>query len=286
MPDFPIIDSHLHIYDPSRLSFPWMKAAPKLNRAYLPVDFRALIGSVEVEKAVFVEVDVADGSQFGEAEFVSGIALCDDLIGGMVVSVRMDRGAQTKAALDAMRSLPLTRGVRHLIERHSEEPGWALREIFVDGIQSLAQLSLSFDLCLYHSQLADCVELARRCPDVRFVVDHIGKPGIRAGLHEPWRKNIAAIARLPNVWCKISGVVTEADHAAWTESEVAPYVSHALHAFGFERVMFGGDWPVSELATTYSRWVDLVDSVMAGASANEKRKLYRDNAIAFYRLEV
>jgi L-fuconolactonase len=89
---------------------------------------------------------------------------------------------------------------------------------------------------------------------------------------------------VPNVWCKISGVVTEADHASWTEAEVAPYIAHAIDCFGFDRVMFGGDWPVSELATSYRRWVDLVDRVVAGASEGEIRRLYRDNAIAFYRL--
>ena len=97
-------------------------------------------------------------------------------------------------------------------------------------------------------------------------------------------QDLQAIARLPNVWCKISGVVTEADHTKWREAEVTPYIAHAIDSFGFERVMFGGDWPVSELATSYRRWVDLVDLVVAGASIGEKRRLYRDNAIAFYRL--
>jgi L-fuconolactonase len=284
VPDFPIIDSHLHIYDPGRLSFPWMEAVPKLNSPHLPDRFRELTAGVQVEKAVFVEVDVADGSQLAEAEFISEIARGDGLIGGMVVSVRLDKGAKTQADLDAVQKLPLTRGVRHLIERHLKEPGWAVRDAFVEGVQSLAGRGLGFDLCLYHPQLGEAIELVRRCPDVRFVLDHIGKPGIRAHLSEPWRSQIAALARLPNVCCKISGVVTEADHGAWTEKEVAPYVAHAIDVFGFDRVMFGGDWPVSELATTYARWVALVDSVVAGASAAEKRRLFRDNAIEFYSL--
>jgi L-fuconolactonase len=94
------------------------------------------------------------------------------------------------------------------------------------------------------------------------------------------------LAELPNVSCKISGVVTEADHATWTEKDVAPYVAHAIETFGFDRVMFGGDWPVSELATRYQRWVALVDDVIKGATAHEQKKLYRDNARAFYRLDV
>jgi L-fuconolactonase len=151
-------------------------------------------------------------------------------------------------------------------------------------VKLLPRYGFTFDLCLYHPQLAEVTELCRRCPEVHFVIDHIAKPGIRAGLTEPWRSRMREIARLPNVACKISGVVTEADHAAWREADVAPYVAHAIECFGFDRVMFGGDWPVSELATTYRRWVDLVDSLVAGASENERRRLYRDNAIAFYRL--
>ena len=113
---------------------------------------------------------------------------------------------------------------------------------------------------------------------------HIGKPGIKGNIRDPWWRQMNELAGLPNVLCKISGVVTEADHARWTEAEVAPYIAHAIDCFGFDRVVYGGDWPVSELASTYRRWVDLVDSVVAGASETERRKLYRDNAIAFYRL--
>jgi L-fuconolactonase len=119
---------------------------------------------------------------------------------------------------------------------------------------------------------------------VRFVIDHIAKPGIRAGLSEPWRTQMRTMAAEPNVVCKISGVVTEADHAAWTYDQVAPYIAHTIECFGFSRVMFGGDWPVSELATNYPRWVAVVDRVTAGTSETDLRKLYRDTAIGFYHL--
>jgi L-fuconolactonase len=137
---------------------------------------------------------------------------------------------------------------------------------------------------LFHRQLTEVIQLVRLCPEVKFIVDHIAKPAIRAGLTQPWRGQMRMLAKLPNVWCKISGVVTEADHLAWTAEQVIPYIAHAIDCFGFDRVLFGGDWPVSELATTYKGWVDLVDRVVAGSSEAEIRKLYRDNAIEFYRL--
>ena len=283
LPDFPIIDAHLHLYDPARLSYPWMRDVPKLNTRHMPEDYRAATGRVEVEAAVFVEVDAAPDQKLAEARFVSDLAESEPFVAGIVAAIALDAGSDELAQA---RPLPKLRGIRNLIERHTEEPGWCLREDFVAGVQSLAAMDLSFDLCLKHPQLADATELVRRCPDVRFVLDHIGKPGIRDGLTEPWTQEMTALAALPNVWCKISGVVTEADHADWTEAEIAPYVAHALDAFGYERCMFGGDWPVSELATRYERWVALVDTMTQSATPVERRKLFRDTAIGFYRLEV
>jgi L-fuconolactonase len=285
MPDFPIVDAHVHLFDPKAVRFDWMAAVPKLNHPHLPEDYDRLTEGIEVESMVFVEVDAAPGEHLKEAEWVSALGKREPRLKGMVVHAPLSKGAAAvETDLAALSKLPLVRGVRELIQSHADEPGWALRESFVDAVRLLPKYNLSFDLCLYHAQLKDVIELCRRCPDVRFVLDHIAKPGIKAGLMEPWSAEIAELARLQNVWCKISGVVTEADHAAWNEKEVAPYIDHAIQCFGYERVMFGGDWPVSELATTYRRWVDLVEQVIAPASKAEQRKLFRDNATAFYRL--
>jgi L-fuconolactonase len=117
------------------------------------------------------------------------------------------------------------------------------------------------------------------------VLDHIGKPAIKAGLMDPWRQHLKQLAAHQNVFCKISGVATEADHQSWTREQLKPYVAHAIECFGFERSMFGGDWHVMELATRYPEWVEIVDEIVAGASADEKRKLFRETAIHFYRLD-
>jgi L-fuconolactonase len=284
MPEFPIVDAHVHLYDPAVIGFPWMEKVPKLNRPHLPEDFDRLTAGVAVEAMVFVEVDAAPGRHLDEARWVADLARRESRLRGMVASIPVEKGSAASADLDVYAELPIARGVRRLIERHAGEPGWCLQPGFIEGVKLLPRYDFTFDLCLFHPQLAEVTELCRRCPEVRFVIDHIAKPGIRAGLTEPWRSQMREIARLPNVACKISGVVTEADHDTWHEAEVAPYVAHAIDCFGFDRVMFGGDWPVSELATTYRRWVDLVDSVVAGASEGERRRLYRDNAIAFYRL--
>jgi predicted TIM-barrel fold metal-dependent hydrolase len=133
--------------------------------------------------------------------------------------------------------------------------------------------------------MPNAIKMVRQCPDVRFVLDHIGKPGIKAGIFDPWRQHLKEMASLPNVHCKISGVSTEADHKNWTREQLKPYIAYTIDTFGFDRIMYGGDWHVLELAGKYPDWVDIVDWVVADASADEKRKLFRDNAIEFYRLD-
>ena len=283
MPSFPIIDTHVHIYDPAYLTYHWMKNVPRLNKPHLMTDFTRLTAGVEVDKIVFVEVDVAVGQHLDEARWVALQAQTDNRLRGMVASMPLEKGLAVERDLAAYAEMAIARGARRLIESHPE-PGWCLRETFVEAVKVLPKYDLTFDLCLFHPQLGEVIQLVRLCPEVKFIVDHIAKPGIKLGLTEPWQGQMRILAKLPNVWCKISGVVTEADHLAWTAEQVIPYIAHAIDCFGFDRVLFGGDWPVSELATTYQGWVDLVDRVIAGSSEAEIRKLYRDNAIEFYRL--
>src|SRR5690606_14665249 len=136
-----------------------------------------------------------------------------------------------------------------------------------EGVRLCGEHGLGFEICIYHPQMDEAIELVKRSPDtMSFVLNHIGKPGIRDGLAEPWRRQMRELAALPNVMCKISGVVTEDDPAAWTYDRIGPYIEHALVVFGPDRVMFGGDWPVVVLACAYGDWVSVVDRIMAGAS--------------------
>ncbi len=284
MPSFPIIDSHVHIYDPNAVHYGWMPSVPKLFRPHLPQDYDRLTKGVAVEAMVFVEVDASPGEHLKEAAWVTALAKQEPRIKAIVGAMPLDIGVSVESDMAQFAAMPLARGVRQLIQNHVAASGWCLRPNFVSAIKLLPKYNLSFDLCLLHPQLADVIALVGRCPEVRFVVDHIAKPGIKAELTEPWRSELATLARFENVSCKISGVVTEADHASWTETQVRPYISHAIDCFGIDRVMFGGDWPVSELATSYQRWVALVDDVFANASEDAQRKFFRDNAAAFYRI--
>jgi L-fuconolactonase len=283
LPNFPIVDAHVHLYDPAAVDYPWMRGNALLESLHGPAELTAAAAPVVVDKIVFLEVNGADWRS--EMHWVVAQAKHDRRIQAMVVSLPLERGAKAvEKDIAEVRHNPLVRGVRRLIQGHVKEPGWCLRPDFVDAVRLVGEHGLGFDICIYHPQMADAIELVRRCPNVRFILDHIGKPGIRDGIRDPWWGQMRELAGLPNVTCKISGVITEADHESWTYDDVAPYVTHAIACFGFDRVAFGGDWPVVDMASNYRRWIEVLDRVVAGTAHHDLTKLYRDNAIAYYRL--
>jgi len=283
VPDYPIVDSHVHLCDPRKFGYAWTRSAPSLAREVLPRDLTATARPVDIEQFVFVEVDVDFPQHLDEAAWVAEQARTDPRLTGMVASLPLERGQAIEPELDQLREHRILRAIRRLIQ-NQPDPDFCVQPDFIAGLKLLAPHDIAFDICILHHQMPSAIEMVRRCPEVRFVLDHIGKPGIKAGTIDPWRRNMNELAALPNVHCKISGVATEADHRNWTREQLRPYIAHAIEAFGFNRVMFGGDWHVAELAVTYPDWVEIVEWVVAGSSDDEKRKLFRDNAIDFYRL--
>jgi L-fuconolactonase len=283
MPDFPIVDAHVHLYDVERLSYGWLAGVPKIARTHGLADFDAARGPVAVEKLVFAEVAVDPGLHLAEAEFIQGLADADPRLAGIVAHAPLEKGAAVEADLERLAALPAVKGVRRLIETE-RSPAFVLEPDFLAAVRLLPRYGFTFDICVKSWGMTYAIELARRCPEVTFVLDHIGKPDIRNGLREPWWRQIGELAALPNTLCKISGVITEADHAAWTADEVKPYVARALEAFGYARCMYGSDWTVSELTHPYPAWVALLDEITAGAGEADRRAFWRDTAIRTYRL--
>ena len=284
MLDFPIIDTHLHVWDPQRLRYPWLDDIPLLNKPYLLDDYDRACGPVAVEKMVFLQAEV-DFSQFQEeADWVDSLAEQDSRLQGIVPWAPLELGAAARPALEKLAANPRVKSIRRIIQ-FEPDIEFCLRPDFVRGVQLLGEYGLNFDICIHHPQMANTIKMVAQCPDVQFILDHIGKPDIKAGLLDPWRAEIKILSQFPNVWCKISGLVTEADHDNWTREQLKPYIDHVIDCFGFDRVMYGGDWPVAYQATAYPRWVETLAWAVEGCTDDELRKLFRDNAVAFYRLD-
>lgn len=283
MIDFPITDTHVHLLDTRRFRYSWAAGAPKLGRDWTIADLTARAAPYVIENMVFAEVDVDMPQYMDEALWVQSLADQEPRLKGCVACLPLERGAALEPEMERLAKLPVMRGIRRLIQ-NQPDPDFAVKPDFVAAVKLLPKYGLSFDICIYHHQFPAVLKLVRQCPDVSFILDHIGKPGIRDGLTEPWKAHIRELATMPNVVCKLSGVTTEADHAHWTRDQLRPYIDHVIACFGFDRLMYGGDWPVCELAGEYKTWLGVLDWATAGCTPGERRKLFRDNGIRAYQL--
>lgn len=283
MLSLPIVDTHVHLWDTTRFSLPWLEELPLLNHPYSLQHYQEQTAGLSIEAMICVEVNVIAEETLQEGRWLAEQAQHDPRIRGIVAAAPIGESASLRSYLETLRRIdPRIKGVRRNIQDETM-PAFCLQPAFVRDIQLLAEYDLSFDLCLRHPQLPDVIELVRQCPDTRFVLDHAGKPDIRNHVLDPWRAHIQELAACPNVVCKISGMVTEADHQQWTKEDIAPYLHHILTSFGEERVMFGGDWPVLLLASSYSRWIETVDALTASLAASTRRKLWSENAYRLYK---
>jgi L-fuconolactonase len=285
MIDFPIIDSHVHLLDQKRFRYAWSNGAPMLKRDWMPDDLTRSAKPCEIEGLVFVEVDVDMPQYLDEAEWVDELAGRDRRVLGAVVCLPLERGPAIEREIEQIARLSSVRGVRRLIQ-NQPDPDYVLGPDFLGALRLLPKYGLTFDVCIFHAQAANTLKMIRTYPEVAFVLDHIGKPGIKTGLLDPWRQHIREMAALPNVVCKLSGVTTEADHREWGRDQLKPYIDHVVECFGPDRILYGGDWPVSELAGSYLQWIATLDWATRGFSPSEQRKLFRDNAVKAYRLDV
>jgi L-fuconolactonase len=284
MPVVPIVDAHLHLWDPEHFRMLWLDGDATLEQPYGLAEYAAHTAGLPIEAMVYLQVDVEPAYGLLEAQWAAERAREDPRLRGIVAWAPLEHGRRARAYLDALvATSPLVKGVRRLLQGESD-PAFCLRPDFVEGVRLLPEYGLSFDICIYHHQLASATELVRRCPETSFMLDHIGKPNIKDRVREPWHSQMAELAALPNVMCKISGVVTEADHASWAAEDIAPYIARALEVFGEDRVAFGGDWPVVLHAASYGRWVETLDALTAHLSDAARRKLWAENARKFYRL--
>jgi L-fuconolactonase len=273
------IDAHHHFWSYSQTDYDWIDdRMAAIRRDFLPAELRTTIAGAGITHAISVQAR----QTLAETEWLLDLAAEHEFIAGVVGWVPLS-SPTVAVDLAELATRPKLRGVRHVLQGEPDER-YMLRPEFNRGIRALAPHDLTYDILIFERQLPQTIAFVDRHPNQRFVLDHIAKPRIREGVVSPWRENLRELARRPNVWCKFSGVVTEADYAGWTEAQVAPYFETSLEAFGPKRLMFGSDWPVCLVACEYSRWVDVVARFVSRLSPAEQDHFWWKNALAAYGL--
>ena len=291
MPNFPIIDTHLHVWDQTRLKYSAFAGSPLFDHPYHVEDYQRDCGALDIEAMVFLEC-YADfweggGQYIEEILLVEDEARRDPRIKGIVPMAPVEWGFGALPLLEQMQANhPTVKGIRRIVEFDANPRALMLSDNFVEGVNMLEKFGWHFEINANFSQMDVVREFVPRIPSVPLILDHCGKPGIRSGALAQYRDDVAALSKHPNLWIKLSDLPVEADHASWTEAGLRPYIAATLEAFGTERVIFGGDYPILLQATTMTQWVDLLDRAFAdlGLSQHETRAIYRDNANRFYRL--
>lgn len=277
-----IIDTHQHLWDLDKLPYSWTANQPKLNRSFRINDYLEATQGIEVIKSVHVEADIDEAFIPDETRYILELSERDDNpLSGVVANGRPEHD-NFREYVREFATHPNLKGIRRLLQSEPDE--LSMTTTFTENIRSLEEFGLSFDICVRDHQLPVAIRLVKECPNVSFILDHCGNPDIKNRNYANWRERISEIAQLPNVVIKVSGIVVNTDIENWTIEDLRPAVEHVLASFGWDRVMFGSDWPVCTLAASYQQWFEALNFLVKEASEENRRKLFRENAEKIYRL--
>lgn len=277
-----IVDTHLHLIDQSALRYPWLAGVAALNRDFRYEEYAREAMRAGISTTLHIEVDVDPADIDAETAYVQGVAAQPgSLLAGAIASCRPE-AATFAAHLERQLANPFVKGFRRVLHVMPDE----LSEdaLLRKNMQLLGKTGLTFDLCVLPHQIPKAIALADLAPDVQFVLDHCGVPDIKGGAEHPWREHMAEIARRDNVVAKISGVVAYAEPESWTVETLRPYVEHTIASFGWDRVVWGSDWPVCTLGGGLSNWVAATHALLSGTSLDERAKLLSGNARRIWKL--
>jgi L-fuconolactonase len=272
------LDAHQHFWKYSPEEYPWIPAGTVLQRDALPDDLEALQQPLGFDGSIAVQAR----QSLEESRWLLELAQSNPRIRGVVGWVDL-RDESVGEVLAELSQNPRFVGVRHVVQDEPDDR-FLVRPDFVRGVRNLARHGLSYDLLIYPHQLPAAIELVRLLPNQRFVLDHLAKPRVKTGEISPWNRQIRELASCPNVWCKVSGLVTEAHWTEWKPADFKPYLDLVLEAFGPSRLMFGSDWPVCQLAATYAQVQDLAAASWEGLSLPDQQALWGGTCAEFYRI--
>jgi predicted TIM-barrel fold metal-dependent hydrolase len=277
-----IVDTHLHLVYRERLTYSWLAGAPALNRDFSYDAYAAEAHRCGITDSIHMEVDVAAADIEAETRNVEGLAVQEgSLLRGCISACRPEE-PDFPAFLERALADPFVKGFRRVLhvvpDSVSEQP------VFRENVRRLSGSGRPFDFCVRADQIDRAIALADLAPDVQFVLDHCGNPPIRDRAEHPWRERIAEIARRPNVAVKISGVLAHVEPATWRLDDIRPYVEHTIESFGWDRVVWGSDWPVCTLASPLSTWVAASLALTLDCAPSERERLFSANARRIWRL--
>ncbi|RVG51703.1 amidohydrolase family protein [Sinorhizobium meliloti] len=276
-----IIDTHLHLIDKSALNYPWLSGVPALDRDFLYATYAAEAKRVGIAASLHMEVDVDPAEIELETREVARLAgEPGSLLKGAIAACRPeDEGFA--AYLERQEENAFVKGFRRVL--HVVTDDLSEQPLFRENVKRLSGTRFTFDLCVLPYQIPKAIALADLAPDVQFILDHCGVPDIRGHAEHPWRDHMTEIARRPNVVAKISGVVAYAEED-WALDSIRPYVEHTISVFGWDRVVWGSDWPVCTLGGNLSTWVAATQALIEGCSPQERTKLLSGNARRIWNL--
>lgn len=274
-----LIDAHHHLWEYNDRDYGWMGGEmTALRRNFLVADLAQVMRESDVEGTVAVQAR----QTIEETEVLLDLASQNDFLLGVVGWVPLI-DPQVARDLERLVNSPKLKGVRHVLHDEADD-FYMLREDFNRGVSLLRGFGLAYDILIFERHLPQTLQFVDRHPEQLFVVDHIAKPRIRQGVLSPWKENISELAKRRNVYCKVSGMATEADWHRWTPEQLRPYFDAVLAAFGPKRLMFGSDWPVLTLAASYPRWVGTFRSFIAELSQDDQEEICHRTARRAYRL--
>lgn len=275
-----IIDAHQHFWKFDPVKDTWIDESMKpIRKDFMPPDLQPILDDLRIDGCVSVQVDQTED----ETRFLLELADEYPFIKAVVGWVDL-RADNIEERIDYFSGFGKLAGFRHILQ--AEEPERMLEPPFLRGIEALQDYDFTYDILVYPRHLTAVTELVRKFPDQKFVVDHLAKPNIKEGAFGPWAQRIRELGKAENVYCKVSGLVTEADWKNWSPNELNPYLDFAFEIFGAERLLYGSDWPVCLLAGSYKQVYSLMSDYLASFSSDEKQDVFGKNTLRFYGIDT
>jgi L-fuconolactonase len=282
----PVVDTHQHLWDLSKIRLGWVTKDHPLAHSFTPAEYAAATEGLNVVKSVYMEVDVVEADLQKEADYVLDLIKAKKSpTVAAVLGGRPNKGDEFKKWVAQFKGSPHVKGLRQVVHTEHTPPGYSTTKEFVAGIRHLGDVGLSWDICQRPADLGDADKLVAECPDTRFILDHCGNaPILDPKGMEQWKKDIAKVAAHKNVMGKVSGIIASVKKGDWSVDQLAPAVNHTIEVFGWDRVMWAGDWPVCTLGAPLKDWLAAAKQIVQDKSAEQQRKLFHDNAVKFYGL--